>query len=109
MGQRLDLCMRIGRCAGKCTTLHNGQIRPVVTHRSTLVPAETEGFQGLLSRRALVLRAIVHVLDAQSLQTHPQGFGIPPGNDYRKNTHPLQQLESVAIQCAESLEGLAAL
>ena len=96
--------MCIGGRAGERTATHDRQVGPVVAHRGTLGPVKAQHFQGLLGRRAFFFRAVMHVLDAQGLQAHPQRLGIAPRDDHRNNARPLQQLEPLAIQRVEPLE-----
>ena len=51
----------------QCHALHDGQVRPVISHRGGLCPVQLQSLQNLLCRRRFVFGAVAHVLNSQSL------------------------------------------
>jgi hypothetical protein len=73
------------------------------------VPVEAQLFEHGLGRGQLVFGAVVHMLDAERLEPYAQRLGIAPGDHRRRDARALQQLEAVAVEDAEALEGFAVL
>ena len=109
MRRHSGLCVGAGRGAGKCGAPHQRQVGPVVADDRDPAPGQAQAREEGLADRQLVGGPVggVHQAEVGDPATHRRR--IAAGDDDRHDPALGQQLEAVAVQGRERLEGLALL